>query len=276
MKTTQLFFAILTCLSMLFWVCTPAAQQQEKPDEPTADSASASVPTPEKTVSSGDPLIDSLTAIRDQLPSRVYGIDISRYQGNELDVLSAKKDSIRFVIVKATEGNTYTDPKFKQNWDEVGKRGFIRGAYHFYRSNDEPSTQLAHFAQAIADLGQHDLPPIVDFEEGSIQGGTALEIQVDLLSFLNGLEAKFNRVPMIYTDIGTANRYLKDSSLLKYPLWIANYRKGDEPDLPALWRDTGWTFWQKSQSYTLKGVTDDFDIFNGNMLELYRFIKGKD
>ena len=40
----------------------------------------------------------------------VYGIDISHHQNNEIDFISKTSDSLSFVICKATEGVTYTEP----------------------------------------------------------------------------------------------------------------------------------------------------------------------
>ena len=79
----------------------------------------------------------------------VYGIDISKYQGDEVDLLNKKKDSLSFIICKATEGITYTDPKFHQNWQLISAKKFIKGAYHFYRCQDDPIKQAAHYLNTI-------------------------------------------------------------------------------------------------------------------------------
>lgn len=274
MKSLHLAICTSVCILLFAWGCVTSTKNHENDPQTETDSVTQVGPIPEKPASSGDPLMDSLKAMEDQLPPRVYGVDISRYQGDELDFLDAKKDSLGFVIAKGTEGNTYVDPRFAKNWAEIESRGFIRGAYHFYRTNDAPESQLANFAKAIGTLHADDLPPIVDFEEGSIaKGGKAAQVEADLLIFLKALETKYNRTPMLYTDIGTANKYLTKSEFLAYPLWIANYRKGNEPHLPDLWKGKDWKFWQKSQIYDINGTTNDCDVFNGNMLELQRFIR---
>lgn len=43
----------------------------------------------------------------------VYGIDISKYQGDEVAFLDKQKDSLSFIICKATEGITYTPLAWK-------------------------------------------------------------------------------------------------------------------------------------------------------------------
>jgi len=205
----------------------------------------------------------------------VYGIDISKFQGKELSILDTKKDSLSFVIAKATEGVTYTDPDFATNWKVIAAKGLIRGSYHFYRSHDAPQAQAQNYLSKISDLRETDLPPIVDFEEGSLDGSESVQkVQADLLQFLQFLEKRVNRMPMIYTDIHTGDKYLDTPEFAKYPLWIANYRKGNDPELPAAWKASNWLFWQKSDSYTIGSDQNDFDIFNGNIEELKEFISG--
>lgn len=202
------------------------------------------------------------------------GIDISKYQGNEIDNLNASTSDLAFVICKATEGNTYTDPNFQHNWDTIAKNGFIKGAYHFYRTNDQPQDQLANYTNAVSDLPSDALPPIVDFEEGSIVGSTDVaQIQADLLQFLSLLEQHYNRIPMIYTDVNIGNSYLDNPDFAKYPLWIANYTSASQPTMPGAWKGTDWIFWQQSDDYKIGSTANDYDLFNGNEMALKSFVQ---
>lgn len=204
----------------------------------------------------------------------VYGIDISHHQNNQLDALDKQQDSLGFIISKATEGVTYTDPKFSENWKMSKNKSFIRGAYHFYRSEDDPLEQAAHFLETISDIQSTDIPPIVDFEEGGIDKTQSIEaIQSALKKFLIEIENKSKGKPIIYTDINTGNKYLSNSFFADYPLWIASYNGQKTPDLPKAWKNKKWFFWQQTGNYNLDGTIDDFDKFNGNLTELKEFIK---
>jgi len=214
------------------------------------------------------------TDIKNDKSSNSYGLDISKYQGDEITLLDKKTDSISFVICKATEGITYTDPKFSENWNMILKKGFIRGAYHFYRSNDNPKDQAVNYLNAITELQNTDFPPIVDFEEGGIVNSESVEqIQETLLLFLKQIETKLNRKPIIYTDYKTGNKYLNNPKFSDYPLWIANYTNANQPNQPNAWKGKKWFLWQKSANYKIKNIINDFDIFNGNITELQDFIK---
>ncbi|MDC1162522.1 GH25 family lysozyme, partial [Tenacibaculum sp.] len=184
-----------------------------------------------------------------------------------------KKDSLNFIICKATEGITYTDPKFRFNWKMIKEKGFVRGAYHFYRSQDNPIAQAGNYLKAIENIEESDLPPIIDFEGGGIDKTIPIDkVKSTLLVFLNKIEESSNRIPIIYTNINIGNLYLNSNEFAKYPLWIANYTNNKKPNLPITWKKNGWVFWQKSESYVIDDITDDFDVFNGNITELKKFI----
>ena len=112
-----------------------------------------------------------------------YGIDVSHYQGRFLGKVT-KLPNIDFVISKATEGISYIDNDFHYNWESIQKLGLIRGAYHFYISSDNPIKQAEHYASVVGQLGENDLPPIIDVEELSIYGSIDVPaLQKDLLTF---------------------------------------------------------------------------------------------
>lgn len=205
---------------------------------------------------------------------QAYGVDISKFQGDEVDYLNEKKDSLHFIICKATEGVTYTDPEFQHNWQDIPAKGFIRGAYHFFRSNDDPVAQAKFFTQTISDLKATDVPPIVDFEKGGIKASQSAEsVANNLLVMLKTVEQETNRKPIIYVNIGDGDKYLTDSAFAEYPLWVANYTRRDHPNLPSVWKEKGWNIWQKSESYKVGSNTNDFDIFNGTVADLKEFIQ---
>lgn len=205
---------------------------------------------------------------------QAYGIDISKFQGDEISSLSESKDSLHFIICKATEGVTYTDPDFSKNWKEIPEKGFIRGAYHFFRSNDDPNKQADFFTKMIADLRENDLPPVIDFEKGGISASQSAEaVATNFRIMLEAVEKKMNRKPIIYVNIGDGNKYLTDPAFAEYPLWIANYTERDQPNLPRVWEEKGWIIWQQSESYEIESTTDDFDRHNGTVEDLKAFIR---
>lgn len=205
------------------------------------------------------------------MSTQAKGIDISHNQGNLIDSIDTSNTDLSFVICKATGGITIQDPDFSHNWVTIPQKGFIRGAYHFYYTNDAPQSQADNFFNVVGnDFPSDALPPIVDFEETSVKTTDKNQIIEDLLSFLSILEQKYGRTPMIYTDVNTGNAYLNDSRLAKFPLWVANYTTKSAPTIPGQWSD--WTIWQYSDNGNINGTAVDEDYFNGDVAAIKRFI----
>lgn len=203
-----------------------------------------------------------------------FGIDISSYQGNEIDALEKNRDSIDFIICKATQGAMFVDPMFKNNWTTIKAKGFIRGAYHFYSSQDNPVNQAKFFTSMIKDIEPTDLPPFIDIEEGGIEKGQSVEeIQLSVLTLLKEVEKILHIKPVIYTNTDFANKYLNNNELANYPLWIADYESIDAPMLPNTWKEKGYVIWQKSDTYKILNYTNDEDYFNGDLESLKAFIR---
>ncbi|MDB5231830.1 MAG: glycoside hydrolase family 25 protein, partial [Chitinophagaceae bacterium] len=86
-----------------------------------------------------------------KLPSgyKLYGIDVSKYQGN-IDwqaVRGMRVDSIQlsFAFMKATEGFSLKDDMFERNWRKSREAGLSRGAYHFFMPDRSGKVQANFF-----------------------------------------------------------------------------------------------------------------------------------
>ena len=202
----------------------------------------------------------------------IYGIDISEWQGDIINSLTPTQDSLVFVFCKASQGVGFTDPRFKENWTAIKQKGFIRGAYHFYMTKDNPIQQAEHFASLMKDIQATDIAPVIDFEGGGIeQGETPEAVQTSLKTFIQRLESLLSRKPIIYTNIPTANKYLS-AEFSEYALWIADYEEKIKPNLPVIWEAKDWTFWQKSPNHEIGSEKVDLDVFNGTITDLRDFI----
>jgi GH25 family lysozyme M1 (1,4-beta-N-acetylmuramidase) len=203
------------------------------------------------------------TADSSQTPC--FGIDISKWNGNEASDIKGK-DSITFIICKATEGISLIDPDLKSNWDIIRSGDYTLGAYHFYHVTDDPLKQADHFFTTINGFGETDIAPIVDIEQASLPENAQVspgDIQKKLLLFLDAIERKSGRVPVIYTDAAFADTYLLNKSFGKYPLWLAEYTGASTPRIPKTWGAKGYMIWQKSDNYYIDTRTSDYDVFKG-------------
>lgn len=95
----------------------------------------------------------------------IHGIDISHHQGEiDWEVLRNNgmidKYPVRFVMIKATEGASNLDRRFKENFHQAREYGFVRGAYHFWSTTSSGRAQAEYFLSNVQ-LEEGDLPPVL-------------------------------------------------------------------------------------------------------------------
>lgn len=193
----------------------------------------------------------------------VDGVDLSNWQGGEVNFLQIKQAGKHFVFVKSSEGATVVDPDHARNVQQARAAGLAVGSYHFYESDDTPQAQFRNFSAQLH-LQPGDLPPVVDIEQ--LSKGDTQSLAPALKEFLGLLEQQVGVKPILYSGEHFANEYL--SVFADYPLWLAEYNSNASPQLPRGW--TRWTFWQHSQNGLVAGVPGPVDLnrFNGGPAQL--------
>ncbi|MBI3165980.1 MAG: LysM peptidoglycan-binding domain-containing protein, partial [Chloroflexi bacterium] len=186
----------------------------------------------------------------------------------------------RYVFAKATEGITYKDPTFDDNWFGAKSAGLLRGAYHFFRCNVDAKKQADYFIDYVKTVKDNgELPPVLDLE--THDGMTKDKIVPAAKTWLDRVEAAFGKKPIIYSGQYFLQDYLVVAGggpptwAKDYPLWLAqypyNYQEGTKPTLPRGW--FSYTFWQYSDKGVVNGINAavDMNLFNGTLEELYKF-----
>ena len=198
---------------------------------------------------------------------KAIGLDISEFQGIIDWTLIDKVENkypLRFVFIRATAGNDRADKKFKYNWLGAKKHKLIRGAYHYYRPNENSLEQAELFIKTVR-LEKGDLPPVLDIEK--LPRNQSLDsLKVGLRRWLKKVEAHYKVKPIIYSGEKYYSDFLKEE-FSDYLFWIANYnfyREKIEED---------WLFWQFTEKASVPGIKGNVDvnIYNGD-LEQLRFI----
>lgn len=206
-------------------------------------------------------------------PTNPTGPDVASYQhpsGATIDWTAAASGSCSFAFVKATEGTTYTNPYFAQDWSGLAAAGLIRGAYHYARPSStvgSAAAQAQYFATAVGSLAHvGDLPPVLDLEQ---TGGLA---PADLVAwtqqYLTAVQSLTGRTPILYTYPNFwLNAMGSSTAFGGYPLWLASYSSTPPAPLPG-WN--AWTFWQYTSQGTVPGITGNVDIsqFAGTTADL--------
>ncbi|MFF3500637.1 GH25 family lysozyme [Streptomyces sp. NPDC003247] len=198
------------------------------------------------------------------------GLDVSSHQGDVVWA-SVAADGASFAYVKATEGVSYTNPYYSQQYNGAHTAGLIRGAYHFALPDVSGGAAQAdwffrHGGGWTAD--GTTLPPALDIEYnpyGATCYGLSTAAMVSWIkAFSTEMYALTGRYPMIYTTTSWWTACTGNSSAFAAtnPLWIARYASSVGA-LPAGW--SAQTIWQYADSGTFPG---DQDVFNGTAAQL--------
>ena len=190
-----------------------------------------------------------------------YGIDVSHHQGKidwERVVASsaANGNPIRFVIMKATESDTFTDPDYRKNISDARKSGLVCGVYHFYDPGTSPLVQAQHYINTVK-LQKGDFVPVVDVER---TGRSSADLRQDLLTFIRELESHYGVKPIIYASAKFRRRHLNSAEFDSYPFWVAHYY------VVRPVTDKRWLIWQFTDHASVDGIDGytDFNVFKGS------------
>ena len=200
---------------------------------------------------------------------KTFGFDISHYQ----EVKDIKWDSLsignktiplKFVILRATMGKSSKDKNFGEFWELAKKHQIIRGAYHFYRTDEDPVKQANNFLESVK-LEKGDLVPVLDIERNPIKLSKEKLIE-NLKIWCKIIEENYGKKPIIYTYYHYKRDVLNEA-FDDYPLWLANYN-----DVPQPSPDADWKMWQFTENGIVYGINTkvDLNVFNGNMRNLKR------
>ncbi len=162
------------------------------------------------------------------------GADV--YHGDTIDIQKAISGGMCFLIAKATQGTSVTDPKFLSFKAGAAMSSLPFGSYHF-GNGDDPTRQGDHYL-SVAQPSDKEVA-CLDLEEG--QGDSQMTME-QACAFVLYIQSKLGRYPMIYggarlKEEPTARQY---EILGRCPLWLSQY--GPTAVLPAGW--TKYTLWQ--------------------------------
>jgi GH25 family lysozyme M1 (1,4-beta-N-acetylmuramidase) len=157
---------------------------------------------------------------------------------------------VRGVIHKATQGDRYTDPRYRSRRKPAIDAGMLWGAYHFGDASDV-SRQVDRFV----DMAQPDETTLMalDWEEN---GDNTMSLDQARL-FLALLGRLLGRKPVLYSG-NTAKEKMGDHVypfFSEHRLWLAQY--GQTWKVQASWKKP-W-LWQYAESGHVPGISGEVD-----------------
>ena len=174
------------------------------------------------------------------------GIDISSYQSD----IDAEKIAADFIIVKATQGTTYTNPAFRTQIDGAIRGGKIVGLYH-YATGAGVNAEVDYFLNAIRDyIGKAFLCLDWETSSSSIGKNTQFKNPAYAKQFMDLVKQRTGLTMFIYGSKQSCFNYMDWSAVKNagYPCWGAQYKDympiygyADEP-----WQNSAsWGPWGK-------------------------------
>lgn len=221
-------------------------------------------------VINGSPYFDSIRKLGGPI-----GIDISK-RNQIYDRSKMKQLGLSFVLVKATEGASFQDANFFNNWIVIKKSRFIRGAYHYFTTKASGTVQADNFIKNVR-LEENDLPPIVNFYALGNSKVLSKENYKNMINLIDRIGIFYGAKPIVYLSNSLAELFLDKSERNKYYIWIDQSDKGIlRPNIkPELAK---WNFWQFTSKEFIDGIITLPDVnkkrfvsvslFNGSGKEL--------
>ncbi|MEU5691315.1 lysozyme [Actinosynnema sp. NPDC020468] len=190
------------------------------------------------------------------------GVDVSSHQG-DVDWQAQWNAGKRFAYVKATEGTSYRNPYFAQQYNGSYRVGLIRGAYHFaLPDKSSGAAQAVHFLAAGGGWSRdgRTLPGALDVEYNpygpTCYGLDKAAMAAWVKDFGDTYHARTGRWPLVYTSTSWWNQCAGGDFTATTPLWVARYATAVGA-LPHPW--SVHTIWQHSSTPI------DQDRFNGGL-----------
>jgi lysozyme len=201
----------------------------------------------------------------------VKGVDVSNYQG-DIDWDAIAKQNIHFAFIKATEGSSFVDPYFQENYENAAKTGIRVGAYHFFSFDSDGDTQAENFIMEVKKL-DNMLPPVIDvefYDDKRSNPPSKETVKEHLNIFIEKIQEAYGVNPIIYAVYETYDLYIKDD-FNDCDIWIRDVFR-----TPKLSDNRDWTFWQYTDRARINGYNGvekciDLNVFNGTSLEFVNY-----
>jgi GH25 family lysozyme M1 (1,4-beta-N-acetylmuramidase) len=186
------------------------------------------------------------------------GIDISEHQRN----INLSLVQCDFVIVKATEGKTYTDPQFLKHIESARNLGKLLGFYHFARpENNTPHEEVLNFLASVTPYLGEGIP-FLDWESNGKNNTSWAKEWLDEFYQLTGIR------PIIYMSESVTKTYDWSKVAPEYKLWVAKYRdyeidynydmtRAGNPPKVGYW--SSYVMWQWTSSGRIDGYPNNLD-----------------
>ena len=214
-------------------------------------------------------------------PTWVSGIDISRYQTDEIVMSFPKLQAAgwQFVFIQATYGSVGVDSKFDYLWRAAKDAGLWAIPYHFFYAIYDGYVQADHFLRNT-DAMRNATGIQVGMIDVEARDGATIATRIARLN--NFWTATRSRMHVIIYSSPALWQELTNNTRLNAADYgmVAHWTSANSPSIPIGWTSAQTKFWQRGvwtkHSWITQppGVVEDVDVdsFMGTMSELSSFL----
>lgn len=190
---------------------------------------------------------------------KLFGIDISHWQG-DFNIEQARNErGVKFVIVKAAgaDAGKYKDSKFENYYAQCKAIGMPVGAYYYgnAKSVAEAEAEAEHFLSIIAGK-QFEFPIYYDVEGDMLNNGRGTLTDI-VIAFCDKCE-KAGYFVGVYTSDSHFSSHVDDSRLQRFTHWVAKYSSNEPSTDHDIWQYGGGQNFIADK--TICGITVDQDF----------------
>jgi GH25 family lysozyme M1 (1,4-beta-N-acetylmuramidase) len=191
----------------------------------------------------------------EDLSEGINGIDVSKWQGTDIDWDKVKQSGIEFVMIKAGEG-IEEEVNFRRNIEGAVNAGIKCGVYWFANASTTEEAESEAMACLKTISGNClEYPVAYDFEYRTLENNPAdgnRTLMTDIAAtFLESIQ-KSGYYPILYSNTDFLDNYFYADRLAKFDLWYAGYNV-ENPDRDCF-------IWQKSCTGGIDGINTYVDI----------------
>lgn len=181
------------------------------------------------------------------------GIDVSTWQGTQIDFEAVKKSGIKYVIIRAGFGreSSQKDNCFETNYRKAKQAGLKVGAYWYaYATDKADAIKEAKACIECLKGKQFELPIYYDIEESSILSKNGKQIGDIITGFCSTLEQN-KYFAGLYCGFAVTNKV--DRAIInKYALWFAQWYS-------VCQYDGDYGMWQFTEKLSVNGINGNVD-----------------
>ena len=153
---------------------------------------------------------------------KVFGIDVSKWQGN-FDFARAKREGVKFVIIRGSYG-TNKDVKLEQYYNNAKAQGLNVGVYLYTmaKNTTEAKAEANYLYNYVLKGKLFDMPIYIDIEDATQKRLTRATNTAIVKTFCDTLEAK-GYFAGVYSSKSFFETKVNDGELQRYAHWVAQW-----------------------------------------------------